>query len=257
MASQDGKPENRFRRVWGLYEGYSLSCLPAFRVYGDLDAPDTVLLGEGEIIPGTDLMISHSHQYSMEKAWVLSQAHIEKWRLASKLPSLTSLKLWWSLEVAKRKANLGWNQAFQINSRRLDYLVDLLDAYQNSWTFWAVFSCAGAIYGGLHAVAWNATFLQPIELLLWRLSSLLIIGVGPLIVLIGCLHQFLDRYDYRLGKLVPRALALTLVSLNASLALACFMARAYLIVEAFISLPYSPPGVYAVPTWSAYFPHFG
>ncbi len=50
--------------------------------------------------------------------------------------------------------------------------------------FRTIFTVAGAIYGGLHALAWNALFRTGTEHLLWRISASVVMAYGILFLLI-------------------------------------------------------------------------
>lgn len=122
---------------------------------------------------------------------------------------------------------------------------------------------SGFIYGGLHALAWNASFHSFVEKVIWRLSSLIIVTSAP--VIDGSLRPIsyiISRRD-RESEEHRRSctgiwLSIALFSLKAIVYIdlaAYFLARLYLIVECFISLTHSPFGVYEVPFWSNYLPH--
>ncbi|KAI4219421.1 MAG: hypothetical protein L6R36_008331 [Xanthoria steineri] len=110
------------------------------------------------------------------------------------------------------------------------------------------FGTAAMVYGGLHALAWSAHFHSPTEQLLWRMSSVVVMGGVPTFGVIYTLaiSLFLEMTVLRLLLLYP------LLFLIAS---AYVLARLYLVVECFIQLSHLPAGVYEVPKWSAYFPH--
>ena len=115
------------------------------------------------------------------------------------------------------------------------------------------FSSATLVYGGLHALAWFAEFSSPTEQLLWRISASAVMGGLPTIFAINRLIDLLRRRNYPFNRFASVLEQLEL--LIYPIALAYVLARAYLVVECFISLSHMPAGVYNVPDWAAYFPH--
>ena len=119
------------------------------------------------------------------------------------------------------------------------------------------FSAAALVYGGLHALAWFAHFDSTTEQLLWRISASVVMGGVPVILV---LHDapYTGRYFliFRSTHVVIQYLVDTFSVVLWSLPLLAYvLARAYLVVECFISLSHLPAEVYDVPTWSTYFPH--
>ena len=113
------------------------------------------------------------------------------------------------------------------------------------------FSAATMVYGGLHALAWSAHFHSPIEQLLWRISSVIVMGGIPTFyaVLRFCCFAMIEIITV---ILFTKQLLFAVFS---PIAIAYVLARLYLVVECFIQLSHLPAGVYEVPEWSAYFPH--
>jgi hypothetical protein len=138
---------------------------------------------------------------------------------------------------------------------------------------------ASLIYGGLHLLAWSASFPTRAEVLLWRISGLTIAGSGllfPIRYFVGLVSDssiqepwhiltFLSvPQKYRVmiddiknkipldirdaGSLVGWAIFVAFISLY-------LLSRTYLVVECFINIPHLPPSVYKVPNWSQYMPH--
>jgi hypothetical protein len=117
-------------------------------------------------------------------------------------------------------------------------------------TFWAVAILAGIIYGGLHALAWNAAqFPSPRERLLWRISASAVM-CGALVEL--CIFKLNNEFRYFIVFLFHGRLDSTLLFLGCYLPkisrlgdiglvfIAYFLARAYLVVECFfVPVPFS------------------
>ncbi|KAL8846659.1 MAG: hypothetical protein Q9221_008266 [Calogaya cf. arnoldii] len=120
------------------------------------------------------------------------------------------------------------------------------------------FGVAALIYGGLHALAWFADFHSPTEQLLWRISSVAVMGGIPVLAVN---YALLDLIRKRFPKGIYPEIAILVgkpgLILSYLVAVAYVLARLYLVVECFIQLSHLPAGVYDVPKWSAYFPHIG
>ncbi|THY75313.1 hypothetical protein D6C86_03695 [Aureobasidium pullulans] len=138
-----------------------------------------------------------------------------------------------------------------------------LDPKALDWILLASFNALSILYGGLHALAWNAEFVTPKRQNTWRLASLFVITFVPALTLVllienlvtfGIESNFVGRgvmlkinrfmYDWQIWQVL-----LVLGSLM------YLWARAFLVVESFLSLAHSPAGVYDLPRWSAYVPH--
>ena len=109
------------------------------------------------------------------------------------------------------------------------------------------FSIPALIYGGLHALAWNAHFHSDKEQLLWRLSSCIVMGGLPSIVMLYGVGVYLDKKPWFWWPVIYFSCFFTVC--------AYVLSRGYLVVECFVNLSRLPAGVYDVPNWSTYFPH--
>ena len=148
--------------------------------------------------------------------------------------------------------------------RRCTNMPDLFETFDEPPLVFG-FSAAAMIYGGLHALAWSAHFHSPTEQLLWRISSVVVMGGIPtLAVMFGVSNQLRDSilgdsdHDWTLHLVLFslfRLVFYSFIGLNFLIAIAYVLARLYLVVECFIQLSHLPAGVYEVPEWSAYFPH--
>ena len=150
---------------------------------------------------------------------------------------------------------------------------------------WVMFVCAALIYGGLHALPWNFDFRTGHEKALWRASVMIIVGF-PLVIIAAYLaravarrvvekRQVEKRQEMRNpvppSKILKRrgvsvfidivilvgfvVGCLVLFALCLALCLVYGLARVFIVVECFIALFNSVPGVFEVPAWSVYFPH--
>lgn len=135
------------------------------------------------------------------------------------------------------------------------------------------FGLAGLFYGGIHLVAINAPFHGRAEFALWFLSSISLMSTGT-----GIFIGLSARYLYGLldslvlwflkarnpdpvlrgqGIELRRGAAYFTFAILVPLylTLGVLLARAFLIIECFISLFRLDPMVFAVPSWVVYFPH--
>ena len=132
-------------------------------------------------------------------------------------------------------------------------------------SIWVLFVCAALIYGGLHALPWNSDFRTGHEKALWRASVMIIVGF-PLVLVAAYLARAVRREmrnRFPLLKTSKRRGIRFFISVGAlvgylallALCLGYGLARVFIVVECFIALFNSVPGVFEVPAWSAYFPH--
>ncbi len=155
-------------------------------------------------------------------------------------------------------------------------------------SIWVLFICAGLVYGGLHALPWNSDFGTRHEKVLWRASVGMIIGFGPVamaaylakVVFIQVQESRKVRGLPKLGnskpwwhipkdsllfrilepfrKIVKFVSGLGLLVGYFAVGVICLgysLARIFIVVECFIALFNSEPGVFEVPSWSVYYPH--
>lgn len=127
---------------------------------------------------------------------------------------------------------------------------------------WFILLLAGAIYGGIHLLAWNGPFHTDRERWLWRISGITIASPIVIIPTQFCAWVILStklasagadevvvKWLRKLGNVVT-SVFLTVY------ALVYAAARVYIAVECFINLSHLPMEVYGEPVWSKYIPHF-
>jgi len=155
----------------------------------------------------------------------------------------------------------------------------ILSKDKSQFFFFAGLCLAGMIYGGAHALAWNAQFATRARMILWRISSVAIAAPGlylfgamggmifiviPFLPFIS-LMQKSKTLSKALGVIKPSltgigVILLVILFIPTVLALLGFiplylLARFYIVVESFLSLGYLPTDVFEIPQWSQYFPH--
>ena len=102
------------------------------------------------------------------------------------------------------------------------------------------------LFGGIHCAGWNFPFPSHSELIIWRVSSLIILIV-PCYFVVVIMVLAMGVEDTILGTII------NVVSLFGIVIY--ILARLTLFVEAFIALRHLPPGAYAVVEWTALLLH--
>ena len=132
-----------------------------------------------------------------------------------------------------------------------------------------------AVYGGLHASAWNNFFPTQLECYMWRISAVIMPSVGILVSLVAFAASFkrvrsaalhMVGWMGKLSRRIPTPLtvilsiifylpwvALTLLGIAA--VYSYVGSRIFLVVEAFISLRELPIDAYKTPAWTQLIPH--
>ncbi|KAF9552886.1 hypothetical protein CPC08DRAFT_646337 [Agrocybe pediades] len=119
-----------------------------------------------------------------------------------------------------------------------------------------LYSISAALVGGLHCILWDSEFPTNAELLIWRISSLLITTIPISILLVFLLYSF--SYKHFMGMddeedgIVPNICAATTMLLIFWYPIA----RLLLFLECFISLRALPSSALIDINWSNFIPHF-
>ncbi len=116
------------------------------------------------------------------------------------------------------------------------------------------------VLGGIHTAAWDTYFQWKVELKLWRFSSLYI----PSSVLLWCIinklaklwKPFDDYWNRTALSHPPFAKSIPLVACCAVCGAMYILARAFLVIEAFLSIKQLPASAYETPDWTQLIPHF-
>ena len=116
------------------------------------------------------------------------------------------------------------------------------------------------VYGGIHAAAWDTYFPSGVESKMWRFSSLYISSSGLLWCIINMLAKLWKPFDDYWNRTVlphpPFAKSIPLVACCAVCGTMYVLVRAFLVIEAFISIRHLPASAYETPDWSQLIPHF-
>ena len=119
---------------------------------------------------------------------------------------------------------------------------------------------ANLFYGGIHAAAWNNHFPSTAEKWIWRGSALYIGFCGGLWVVLNYivasytpLNEFWESWMDGKKRWWHNIILGTLVFVCG---LSLVLARAYIVIEAFVSIRELPAMAYDTPSWAQVFPHF-
>ena len=163
--------------------------------------------------------------------------------------------------VCDRVANWPFSSVQKVEASEKALLVQILMA-----------TVAGALYGSLHLLAWDAVFTSSAQQFLWRFSGLLIAS-SRLILLSHILYDALFNKWYALLDLRRIATAnsilfytqywfvfpgMMVMMLVAGWATLLYIpARFFLLVESCMQVARLPPAVYELPDCWKYYPHIG
>ncbi|KAF2036768.1 hypothetical protein EK21DRAFT_51457 [Setomelanomma holmii] len=118
---------------------------------------------------------------------------------------------------------------------------------------------ASMTYGAIHVAAWDYFFPTQLEKLFWHLSSVWVTFCAAFWLLTNLLAKVFPGIDRVWVAYNERRLGWVSVSLITSLCVLCgvsyVVSRAFLVVEAFVSIREVPEDVYKTTAWSQVFPH--
>jgi hypothetical protein len=121
------------------------------------------------------------------------------------------------------------------------------------------------VYGGIHLSVWNFEFPTALEKLLWKIASIGIVATLPVLFALGLgMKIFLliakgmveAVFGQRQSRKKWREVGESIYPYMGYVAITFYtLARAYLVVESFVSLRRVPIGVYWTPAWLQMIPH--
>lgn len=136
-----------------------------------------------------------------------------------------------------------------------DFLLPGLGGALMGMTLWF----ATMVYGGVHIAAWNEYFPTHVEQQLWHVSSVYITSSGLLWFLMnvmGAISPWASNYWHRFTHLEAFWIEYIVYG---TVATACglfyIFARAFLVIDAILSLRELPIQTYNTPQWSEIIPH--
>ena len=109
-----------------------------------------------------------------------------------------------------------------------------------------LFPVVGVVFGGIHCAGWFFDFPSSDEVMLWRVSSVVLTVSAILLPLLGFLLLSI------LSELRFKHLGIPVLTI---ILLVYVVSRLILLVEAFISLRHLTPGMLALVKWTSFIPH--
>ncbi|KAF8811620.1 hypothetical protein BYT27DRAFT_7183765 [Phlegmacium glaucopus] len=253
------------------YLFYSEDNLPNVEERADAPDEESVELAKGETLKGTCFVIKDVFPppklaTSDSRTVALCREDIWRWRLAS--------------QAIKKHPNL--SGFWQITDRKPAHIVvkrsvgnhdmpslDPGGAPDIRVAFKFAFALFSGAYGGLHALKWNDFFPSWPECLLWRISCVVVVAGGATIPLLFDSSEVLISYSKSVDRSAAiqtnkamdvlagllRVIACVIFVLGVFITIGYVFCRAYLVVEAFISIRELPIEAYQTPTWTQLIPH--
>ncbi|PBK95917.1 hypothetical protein ARMGADRAFT_963611 [Armillaria gallica] len=176
------------------------------------------------------------YTYTEAKQW-FSYATYERFTTEAFQPALQ----WYRRTMGKILFGRGWSSAYggvpTLWAGTLDY--------EKTWYIGYFGAAIGALFGGIHCLAWSFAFASVPECILWRISSL-VVAIVPIVLAMQL--AFIKILPKR--KVVHAIQAATLL-----LTLLYLLARMMLLMEAFLSLRFLEPGVLEEVNWTKFIPH--
>ncbi|QDS70094.1 hypothetical protein FKW77_005027 [Venturia effusa] len=140
-----------------------------------------------------------------------------------------------------------------------DWPTDQLLRRVDSLIMGAILWFATIAYGAIHTAAWNSYFPSTLEKWLWHASSIYVAFSGMVWVVINVAAKIFPGIDALWMRFLHRKTFwltdVVIILLCTICGLAYIFSRAYLVVEAFVSLRELPKGAYETPSWTQVLPH--
>ena len=119
------------------------------------------------------------------------------------------------------------------------------DQDDNAWMIVTLTSIVAMLFGGIHCAGWHFPFPSHAELIIWRVSSLILLIV-PCTGVLLVVEVVMDVTD------TIREITMAVFMFGTVIYV---LARLTLLVEAFITLRHLPLGAYSVVEWTALLLH--
>jgi hypothetical protein len=202
---------------------------------------DTSRLEAGQLIPGTPVRVALQFE-SVE----IDDITLKRWSRTFQGEEFTSNYTVW---LRDRQPNFAWPRG--LDSKDGPGIADEL--IKSLFMLLVTSLC----YGALHMLAWQSGILRKnvADQVLWKLSCLLLMGLGPFALSVWTSLKVWGGADAHLRLNQTMSIAFAVFGVVALLAY--IMSRVYLLVEIILVIPYMDPGVYQEPNFSVYWPHFG
>jgi hypothetical protein len=202
---------------------------------------DTSRLKAGQLIPGTPIRVAPQFE-SVE----VDNITLERWSRTFKHEEFSKNYAVW---LRDRQPNFAWPRGLDS-----EHGPEIAEELMNSLFMLLVTSLC---YGGLHMLAWQSAILKKtgVDQVFWKLSCLLLMGLGPFALSVWAGLKAWHGADAHLRLNQSMSMAFAVFGVIALLAYV--MSRVYLLVETVLVIPYMDPGVFQEPAFSVYWPHIG
>lgn len=198
--------------------------------------------------------------YKSEEYWIYTPRDRLRWSLASSCVNSSPWELASKFHTRDTTVELPEDT---LSDRAANWPSGFLDGLVEDMTDKAgikllvAFTLAGLSYGALHLLAWNFPFASHAEHLLWKISGLTVAASGPVFIFWKLVLFLFRKLINPLPRQFDDCCVWIFVGISGVYSLLYIFARAYLIVESFISFVYLPDAAFHQPQWTYYFPHIG
>jgi hypothetical protein len=135
-----------------------------------------------------------------------------------------------------------------------------INSTSHAYYEFATVAVSPILYGLIHFLAWSDQFPTPLEHLLWRISSVVVMCSGLMAVASLLMGEYLENVTLNNAAIVSKIsniIVMTLEVVTFPIApLTHVLASGFLVGESLRQLFFLEPAVYQLPSWSNYWPHF-
>ena len=115
---------------------------------------------------------------------------------------------------------------------------------------WSGISLMHAVF---YVLAWNTQLPTEIDHIIWKVCTMVVVTLGPLMVHVMDVRLWNSDYDPLADFGVPKKI---LHRAYTGMIISFALARLCMLVEGLRELLYLPPGSFTVASWSVYLPYF-
>jgi hypothetical protein len=177
---------------------------------------------------------------------------------AAAKPEDPTVASFWDKELSSYRGKDSESESWRRLLRKDPFLGSATDVATEDLDFRSLITIAtlfvlSPLYGGIHLTAWNFKFPSHTEMILWKVSCLIIIGYFvATFVLLFCIGLLLACVPGRVESTAGYIVIGVIVILSS---FPYILSRLYIVAESFISLRYVPIGVYSAVPWVQNIPH--
>ncbi|KAJ7183890.1 hypothetical protein C8R46DRAFT_520617 [Mycena filopes] len=191
-----------------------------------------ITLTPGAPLPGTGLSLRPTRYGEVERDVYLDPPDLRRWQLT-----------WQAITHGQPFPHPTENYLV----RRVSNTPVFASAQQDAARLILAFMVAEVLYAGIHALGWNAEFASGRLQLAWRAATCVIGAGGVFVAVFGLSWAFADAGKPYWDQTWTAVLVVGALELGI---------RMFLLTEALLSVKVLPPGVFQLPQWSTYIPHW-